>query len=221
MKKTENKGTLYYEESSRGFHHNAGKTPYKRGRWCAEKRIDGRRVRKRSTDMQKCLDFLSDCTVIERNEPKTTIIVPTVYDSRFMVRKDQKANMEQRKQMLRERIEEAQLTLDYFETRDFTKINRHIERVLLPRMNVYCRKNLAIAKDMQSVILEAIAILYCKLYADCPIWCYDNYLRRMLRYWKQHNNFGYYNRIPEPVHEAVSDIDILTLEKKFVVRRSK
>ena len=62
--KQKNKGCLYWDESSRGYHGNEGHTPYKRGRWVAEKRIDGRLVRKRSTDMQKCLDFLNDCDEI-------------------------------------------------------------------------------------------------------------------------------------------------------------
>ena len=57
-----NKGCLYWDESSRGIKN--GKQD-KRGRWCAEKMVDGRRVRKRSSDMQKCLDFLNDCDVIE------------------------------------------------------------------------------------------------------------------------------------------------------------
>lgn len=215
------KGCIYWDESSRGYHNNPGHTQYTRGRWCAEKYIDGRRIRRRSKDIDKCLDFLSDCTIVEKRKPNDTVIVPTIHDTRFMVLKDCKATMEQRKQMLRERIEQAEMTLRYFETRDFTEINNHIEKVLLPRLNVYCRKNLAIAKDMRSVILECVGILYAKLNSDAPIFCYENRLRSMLRYYKKHNDLGYYNNIPEPVHEAVSHIDISALEKKFVVRRSK
>ena len=86
--KQKNKGCLYWDESSRGYHGNEGRTPYKRGRWVAEKRIDGRLVRKRSTDMQKCLDFLNDCDEIDERKPQTTVEVSTFYDRRFMVHKN-------------------------------------------------------------------------------------------------------------------------------------
>lgn len=52
-----NKGCLYWDESSRGT--KAGK-PDRRGRWCAEKIIKGRRVRMRSGDINRCLNFLQE-----------------------------------------------------------------------------------------------------------------------------------------------------------------
>lgn len=216
MNERENKGCLYWDESSRGIKN--GKRD-KRGRWCAEKRIDGRLVRKRSTDIQKCLDFLNDCDVVEERKPNRTMEVPTIHDKRFMVHKGHVATMEQRKQLLRDRITESQLTLDYFETRDFKQINRHIEKVVLPRLNVYCTERLHIAKDMQPVIMECVAILYTYLYADVPVFGYEYRLKAMLRYWQQHGDLGFYEKIPEPIHEAVDAIDVSVLEQKFVVKR--
>ena len=216
-----NKGCLYWDESSRGYHGNEGHTPYKRGRWVAEKRIDGRLVRKRSTDMQKCLDFLNDCDEIDERKPQTTVEVSTFYDRRFMVHKNNKASMEQRKQVLQDRIKESELTLKYFETRDFTDINRHIEKVVLPRLNLYCTTRLFIGRNMRHVILDCIAVLYMYLYADQPVFYYEAKLRSMLRYYKEHGNLGYYANIPEPVHQAVDTLDVSALEKKFVVRRQK
>jgi hypothetical protein len=55
-----NKGTIYWDESSRGYHHNDGRTPYKRGRWVGEKFINGRRVRMRSTDYDKVAAWMGD-----------------------------------------------------------------------------------------------------------------------------------------------------------------
>lgn len=52
------KGTIYWDESSRGSHHNAGRTPYKRGRWVGERTENGRRVRMRSTDYDKVLRWV-------------------------------------------------------------------------------------------------------------------------------------------------------------------
>lgn len=52
-----NRGCLYWDESSRGT--KAGK-PDRRGRWCAEKMINGRKVRMRSGDINRCLNFLQE-----------------------------------------------------------------------------------------------------------------------------------------------------------------
>ena len=212
----QNKGCLYWDESSRGIKN--GKQD-KRGRWCAEKRIDGRLVRKRSADMQKCLDFLNDCYVVEERKPNNTVEVPTIHDKRFMVNKHHVATMEQRKQLLCDRITESQLTLEYWQTRDFKKINRHIEKVVLPRLNVYCTERLRLKKDMQKVILECVAILYTYLYADVPVFGYEYRIKAMLRYYKEHNSLGFYEKIPEPIHEAVDALDVSVLEQKFVVKR--
>lgn len=54
------KGTIYYDESSRGYHHNDGRTPYTRGRWVGEKTIQGRRVRMRSKDYNKVVAWLKE-----------------------------------------------------------------------------------------------------------------------------------------------------------------
>ena len=211
-----NKGCLYWDESSRGMKN--GKQD-RRGRWCAEKRIDGRLVRKRSTDMQKCLDFLNDCDTIEERKPQRTVEVPTIHDKRFMVHKGHVASMEQRKQLLQDRITESQLTLKYFETRDFKDINRYIEKVILPRLNVYCVERLRLAKDMQKIILECVAVLYTYLYADVPVFGYEYRLRALLRYYKEHGDLGFYETIPEPIHEAVDTLDVSVLEQRFVVKR--
>ena len=54
------KGSLYWEEGSRGI--KAGKQDI-RGRWCAEKSVNGRRVRLRSGDINRCLAFLNDTEI--------------------------------------------------------------------------------------------------------------------------------------------------------------
>ena len=52
------KGCIYWDESSRGYHNNSWHTPYVRGRWVGEKKINGKRVRMRSTDYAKVMRFL-------------------------------------------------------------------------------------------------------------------------------------------------------------------
>lgn len=213
-----NKGCLYWDESSRGVKN--GKQD-KRGRWCAEKRIEGRLVRKRSRDIQQCIEFLNDCEEVDETKPQMMVTVPTFYDSRFMVNKEHVASMEQRKRFLCDIIKESEMTLRYFESRDFHEINHHIERVVIPRLNVYCTKTLSIRKDMRKAVLECVALLYTYLYADTPIFSYEFKLRKMLRYYKYHGNFGFYYKMPEPVHDAIDMLDVSGLEKKFVVRRNK
>lgn len=50
-----NRGCLYWDESSRGMKNGR---PDRRGRWCAEKSVNGRTVRMRSADINRCLIFL-------------------------------------------------------------------------------------------------------------------------------------------------------------------
>ena len=53
-------GSIYYDEASRGYHHNAGRTPYTRGRWVGERTVNGRRVRMRSADYSKVVKWLEE-----------------------------------------------------------------------------------------------------------------------------------------------------------------
>ena len=51
--------TIYYDESSRGYHGNQGRTPYTRGRWVGEKMVNGKRVRMRSRDYDKVVAWVN------------------------------------------------------------------------------------------------------------------------------------------------------------------
>ena len=213
------RGSLYWDESSRG--HKKGKTD-KRGRWCAEKTIDGRRIRRRSVNMDKCLEFLKDCDIVDRLETRydaDETQVPSFHDTRFMIAKGNRLNMAQRKERLENVIKEAQMTLTYWESRDFKEINAYIEKKILPRLNFYCTNRLGLRQEQNSVVLEAIAILYTQLYSDIPVYSYEGRLKTMLRYYKNHNGFGYYDEVPEPVHQAVESMDLSNLQKKFIVKR--
>lgn len=68
------KGCIYWDESSRGYHGNSGRTPYVRGRWVGEKTVNGKRVRMRSTDYEKVMRFLGmepdkDATILNGLTP--------------------------------------------------------------------------------------------------------------------------------------------------------
>ena len=51
--------TIYWDESSRGYHGNQGRTPYTRGRWVGEKMVNGKRVRMRSRDYDKVVAWVN------------------------------------------------------------------------------------------------------------------------------------------------------------------
>lgn len=51
--------TIYFDESSRGYHGNQGRTPHTRGRWVGEKMENGRRIRMRSTDYKKVVAWMN------------------------------------------------------------------------------------------------------------------------------------------------------------------
>lgn len=61
--------TIYYDESSRGYHGNAGRTPYTRGRWVGEKTVNGKRIRMRSTDYDKVLAWMNGEKTVRKGLP--------------------------------------------------------------------------------------------------------------------------------------------------------
>ena len=52
-------GSIYWDESSRGYHGNAGHTPYTRGRWVGERTVNGKRIRMRSRDYDKVVAWMN------------------------------------------------------------------------------------------------------------------------------------------------------------------
>lgn len=53
------RGTIYWDESSRGYHGNKGRTPHVRGRWVGERYVSGRRIRMRSTDLGRVVEWMN------------------------------------------------------------------------------------------------------------------------------------------------------------------
>ena len=128
--------------------------------------------------------------------------------------------MEQRKNRCRQLEQEARLTAEYFESRDFSSINRHVERVVIPQLNAYCRNTIQLrAVEVESAVYGAVAIFYTYLYADCVITNYVRYMSKLLRVYKERGNFGYYDRVPEPVHREVENLDFSDLKTIYKVSK--
>lgn len=53
------KGSIYWDENSRGYNDSKAGTVHKRGRWVGEKNVHGRRIRMRSTDLKKVMEWMN------------------------------------------------------------------------------------------------------------------------------------------------------------------
>ena len=130
--------------------------------------------------------------------------------------------MEQRKNRCRQLELEARLTAEYFESRDFTPISRHVCRVVIPQLNAYARNTIKLCSGViEPAVYGAVAIFYTYLYADHVITNYVRYMAKMLRVYKERGDFGYYDRVPEPVHREVENLDFSNLKTIYKVSNLK
>lgn len=209
-----NVGCIYWDESSRGLCSN-GKV-HKRGRWVAEIIVDGRRRRMRSVDRAKCEEFLKGCRQVQ--EPRKQAVTLEQSDVRFPFVSGRRQTMEQQQARLDAVIREAELTKEYFRTRDFTAISRYVEQTVMPTMSVIVRKRYRLARELPEVLLDAVGTLYMFLDADYAITNYVGFLTDQLRRYKVSGEMTSYKMMPKPIHDAVAQIDISCLATKWNVR---
>lgn len=206
---------------------NRSDTGHKGGIWEASVFHGGRRFRKRSSHREECEKWLEDMnTHIGHRVYRRPVRVVEDGDPRFLIRYGNKAmTMEQREERLRRLTCEANLTLEYWKTRDLAAIARHVEKVIMPELVLYLQNSTThyriLFRDRKNVIYNALSIFYCHLYADRPIFNYGLFIKKCIRLYAIHGNFFYYDGIPEPVHRIVENVDYSILATKFVVKPQK
>lgn len=110
-------------------------------------------------------------------------------------------DMDKRIEKLNRIIKEATLTRDFFLTRDFSEINKHIEKVLLPILNDYCRRTIHLGISTTArIVPEAIGVLYDVIDNDMCLYNYERFLKKILLNYKKRGTFGFTANIPKPVH---------------------
>ena len=205
-----NVGCIYWDESSRG----AGSR--RNGRWVAEIIVDGKRKRMRSAVRERCEAFLQGARR-QRLPPQSVMLLAS--DARYPFSYGRRVNMDVQEAKLDRRIKEAQLTKDYFRTRDFTAINRHLEQTVLPELSIICRKRDRCSKFLAEWLPSAVATMYIHLHADYAIVDYLGYLRKIIRQYKAYGSCLGFNNIPEPLHREVEQLDLSCLATKWKVKK--
>lgn len=136
----------------------------------------------------------------------------------FKLRKtEHKADdIEKRKHKLQLVIDEAQMTKHYFETLDFTPINKHVESYLYVCLMQYCKETLFLGETVAlDIVPECIARMYeCILNGMC-LYNYERYCKKLLLNYKKKRNFGFAGAIPKPIEISVSQLNLDCLWEKF------
>ena len=204
-----NVGCIYWDESSRG----AGASGRKRtGRWVAEVLVDGKRKRMRSVSRERCEVFLQG--VRQQQLPPQTVTV-LADNPRYPLSYGRRVSMDVQKAKLDRRIKEAQLTKEYFRTRDFSAINRHLEQTVLPELSIICRKRDRCAKFLADWVPSAVATMYIHLHADYAIVDYLGYLRKIIKSYKANGFCLGFDVLPKPLHHEIEELDLSCLATKW------
>lgn len=209
------KGSISYVNRSDGGHRG--------GIWEASVFIDGRRLRKRSAHREVCAEWLEEVNRHLREWKPAFTVVPEGSPKLLVRYGNRSFTMEQREEKLHRLIREAQMVLDYWQTRDFTAINAYVEKMVLPELLHYFSigSSWLPAMRRREVVYNALAVFYVRLYADHPIYNFTASIKGMCRTYLRRGDFWYYDVIPEPVHRIVENVDYSILETKFVVKSAK
>lgn len=207
-----NVGCIYWDESSRGAGSNGRK---RTGRWVAEVLVDGKRIRMRSVSRERCEAFLQDA---RRQQLPPQSVTVRATDTRYPLSYGRRVSMTVQEAILDRRIKEAQLTKEYFRTRDFSAINRHLEQTVLPELSIICRKRDRCAKFLDEWVPSAVATMYIRLYADYAIVDYLGYLRKIIKSYKANGFCLGFDALPKPLHREIEKLDLSCLATKWNVK---
>lgn len=212
------KGSIYWDESSKGIRNGEQR---KQSRWVAERIVKGRRIRMRSANYERCLAWLEGRPLPPQTpNPRVELIVVSPNSTLLMDRHNDCYTMEQRRAMICQRIEECELTLEYFRTLDFSPIHRHIEQVVMPRIS-YRIDRLRLRRQAEHVVFSALAVMYMKLSCGVPICNYEYYIVKLLKEYKKRGSFGYREIIPRDLLHEVEQVDLSRLSQRYVVKKLK
>ena len=205
---------------------NRSDSGHRGGIWEASVYFNGRRFRKRSAKREKCEEWLTEMNLHAERPPRRPFRVVEEGDPRLKVRYgNHSLTMEQRENYLRRLVCEAQLTLEYWRTRDLTAIVRHVDKVVFPELIMYFQNDRGLLgislRDREQVVYNALAVFYTLLYSDTPVYDYTRFIKKLIRLYVTHGDFWDYDVIPEPVHRIVESVDYSILQTKYIVKKAK
>lgn len=123
---------------------------------------------------------------------------------------------------IKRRANESSIALKYFETGDFTQINKYIDKHLLPYILKYALSKGFSLMSARNLVSEVISILYEWIIAYRPISSYTFFCEKLIRVYKKTNGFGFYERIPNPLtNKFVSQLNLECLCEMYKCTKIK
>lgn len=205
-------GTIYHDTGSKGWKN--GERIFK-DCYRAEITISGQRYRHRSKDRKDCEDWLR---AVKQGKIKPTDNKADWW--RMEQKKDEAVRIDE---IIVNQAEEAVMLYDYHQTGDLTAISGYVVTRLLPHMVYYCAHTLAIGQGRtQTAAKQAIALLLTRIIQGRPVANFTNSCKRMLRTYKQHGDFFYYEtKAPRDVQHIVNGIDFAPLAELYKITKDR
>lgn len=126
------------------------------------------------------------------------------------------ASIEERKMKLDFVIKEASLTRDFMDNRDFTAINDHVQKRLLPVLKEYCLKTIYVGMDTtQRIVPECLARMYECIDNGMCLYNYERYCKKLLLNYKKKGSFGVTGNIPKPIWGEVEQLNLNCLWERY------
>lgn len=126
------------------------------------------------------------------------------------------ASIEDRKLKLDMVIKEAGLTREFLDTRDFSNINHHVEKRLLPILEDYCLRTIYVGVSTAKLIVpECLARMYECIDNGMCLYNYERYCKKLLLNYKKNGSFGVTGKVPKPIWAEVEQLNLDCLWERY------
>ena len=129
----------------------------------------------------------------------------------------------ERKRKLQLVIDEAGMTLAYFNTLDMSPINEHVKEYLYPCLMEFSMKTLQFGeKKSMEVVPEVIGTMYDKIMNGMCLYNYERFCKKMLHRLKTTGKYGeYWHDLCKPIQIEVEQLNLDCLWERYKVTRLK
>lgn len=205
-------GTIYHDHSLSAVS-KKGKRTFK-DCWRAEINIDGARYRHRSKSRYDCEEWLK---AVRSNR-----IRPTDNKAEWWRMEQKKDDSVRIDEIIVSQAEESVMLYEYHQTGDLTNIYEYVVKRLLPHMAYYCTHTLHFGKDRTLVASrQAVALLLTRIVRGKPVYSFTGACKKMLRVYKDHGDFFYYEAAPEEVKLMVNGLNLDELAKVWKITKDR
>jgi hypothetical protein len=125
-------------------------------------------------------------------------------------------NFEQSFKRIEISAKETSIAYNYFKTGDLKELNEYVSNILFKELYMYAAKQYNSRISVETMVSEAIGILYEYVVAYRPISLYTEFCKRLIRVYIRNGNFGLYERIPNQiVRDNFKQLNLECLCKKY------